>query len=146
MKRRFFIRRLALSVSAVAGAVAGISFFRQFYPPSFVRKQIAKIGNLHEFPVDTFTYLEKYKLYIYRDFEGVQAVSAVCTHLGCILDKSADGFECPCHGSKYDDTGKILSGPAPASLKWYNLHTAQDGKLVVDLNKTVDADFKYRVS
>jgi cytochrome b6-f complex iron-sulfur subunit len=105
-----------------------------------------KIGDLHEFPLDTYTYIEKYELFVYRDHEGVRAVSAVCTHLGCILNKGMDGFECPCHGSKYNDRGEVLSGPAPSNLTWYNLYSAQDGKLMVDMGSRVDAAFKYRIS
>lgn len=145
MKRRIFIRKLAIWFSAIAGTLACLSFFRQFYPPSFVRKQKVKIGDVHEFPVDTYTFIDRYDLFIYRDHEGVRAVSAVCTHLGCILDKSTEGFECPCHGSKYNDKGEVLSGPAPTDLKWYNLHKGHDGKLIVDLNRTVDAEFKFMV-
>lgn len=146
MERRSFIRRIPLILSGLAGAFAALSFLRQFYPPSFIRKQKVKIGDVHEFPVDTYTFLEKYNIYIYRDYEGVRAVSAVCTHLGCILDRSTDGFECPCHGSKYNDKGEVLSGPAPTDLRWYNLHSLHDGKLIVDLNQTVDPEYKLRIT
>jgi ubiquinol-cytochrome c reductase iron-sulfur subunit len=43
----------------------------------------------------------------------------ICTHLGCIpLSHQGpyDGFFCPCHGSIYDTSGRIRSGPAPANL------------------------------
>jgi ubiquinol-cytochrome c reductase iron-sulfur subunit len=43
----------------------------------------------------------------------------ICTHLGCIpLARQGDynGFFCPCHGSVYDTSGRIRSGPAPANL------------------------------
>jgi len=145
MKRRIFIHKLALSLSAIAGLIAGISFLRQFYPPSFVRKKKIKIGDPNLYPVDTYTYLDKYDLYIYRDYESVRAVSAVCTHLGCILEKTTEGFECPCHGSKYNDRGEVLSGPAPTDLKWYMLQKANDGRLVVDMSRIVDAEYRYSI-
>ena len=50
-------------------------------------------------------------------------VVGVCTHLGCTpLWTPGDGFEakgwhCPCHGSTYDYSGRIISGPAPANLE-----------------------------
>jgi cytochrome b6-f complex iron-sulfur subunit len=50
--------------------------------------------------------------------EGFVALYGVCTHLGC-LPKWVDTnfrFECPCHGSKYQLTGKYIEGPAPRSL------------------------------
>jgi len=45
-------------------------------------------------------------------------LSAVCTHLGCVVpwNNSENKFICPCHGSQYDDTGKVVRGPAPLSL------------------------------
>ncbi|AIK96732.1 ubiquinol-cytochrome c reductase iron-sulfur subunit [Candidatus Odyssella acanthamoebae] len=49
-------------------------------------------------------------------------VIGVCTHLGCIptlrknLVEGADGWLCACHGSKYDGSGRIISGPAPTNL------------------------------
>lgn len=130
-------------MSAIAGILAGLSFFRQFYPPSFVRRNMVDIGDIRVFPVDTYTYLDKYDIYIYRDHEGVRAVSAVCTHLGCILNKTTEGFECPCHGSKYNNKGEVLAGPAPTDLKWYGMHKAHNGNLIVDLNKNEDSSYKF---
>lgn len=45
-------------------------------------------------------------------------INAVCTHLGCVVPWNvAEGkFKCPCHGSQYDRTGKVVRGPAPLSL------------------------------
>jgi len=43
-------------------------------------------------------------------------VVGVCTHMGCIPGRSEDGWLCPCHGSVYDNSGRILHGPAPKNL------------------------------
>ena len=43
-------------------------------------------------------------------------VVGVCTHMGCIPSRSEDGWLCPCHGSVYDNSGRILHGPAPKNL------------------------------
>ncbi len=45
-------------------------------------------------------------------------LNAVCTHLGCVVPWNAaeNKFMCPCHGSQYDSTGKVVRGPAPLSL------------------------------
>ena len=55
---------------------------------------------------------------LFRDDEGVYAISLVCTHLGCIFDwKPTDGkFICPCHGSQFTRDGHYLTGPAPRGL------------------------------
>lgn len=47
------------------------------------------------------------------------AYSAVCSHMGCIVnfDQAANIFQCPCHGANYDGaTGAVTSGPAPQPL------------------------------
>ena len=50
------------------------------------------------------------------------AIKAECTHLGCLVQEDVallagpGGFACPCHGSKYDATGAVTRGPAPAPL------------------------------
>jgi glycine/D-amino acid oxidase-like deaminating enzyme/nitrite reductase/ring-hydroxylating ferredoxin subunit len=56
-----------------------------------------------------------HKVAAYRDESGVvHERSAVCTHVGCIVDwNSAEkGWDCPCHGSRFDPMGKVINGPA----------------------------------
>jgi cytochrome b6-f complex iron-sulfur subunit len=144
MKRRSFLSKTALALVTATGAVAAISYLRQFFPRLAGEKQRIALGDPGLFPVDTYTFLEEHKLFVYRDHEGIKAVSAVCTHLGCILEKSSDGFECPCHGSCYNDEGKVLSGPAPRDLSWYRVLRAADGKIVVDPGSTVPASEKFQ--
>ncbi len=50
----------------------------------------------------------------------VHAFSRKCTHQGCTLGASNNGTStCPCHGSKFDTSGGVVSGPATAPLKQY---------------------------
>ena len=62
------------------------------------------------------------------------ALSAVCTHLGCIVtwQKDAGIFLCPCHGGRFSKTGKVLSGPPPAPLPSYSVKVEQD-QLIIGL-------------
>ena len=56
------------------------------------------------------------------DYKGdLRAFSAVCTHLGCIVqwEKEAGTFLCPCHAGKYDALGNVISGPPPKPLPRY---------------------------
>jgi glycine/D-amino acid oxidase-like deaminating enzyme/nitrite reductase/ring-hydroxylating ferredoxin subunit len=56
----------------------------------------------------------------YRDDNGaVHAVSARCTHLGCTVrwNDAEKSWDCPCHGSRFDHTGKVLHGPAVEPLE-----------------------------
>ncbi|MFD7701122.1 FAD-dependent oxidoreductase [Streptomyces caelestis] len=60
------------------------------------------------------------RLAVYRDEDGVlHAVSARCTHLGCLVDFNAAerAWECPCHGSRFDTDGKVVQGPATRPLE-----------------------------
>ena len=52
------------------------------------------------------------------------AFSAVCPHLGCVLQWNADekSFDCPCHGSRFTKEGKLINGPAIKDLKRIELH------------------------
>lgn len=63
---------------------------------------------------------EEQKVAIYRDEDGkIHALSAACTHLGCIVSWNAaeTSWDCPCHGSRFSVDGQILHGPAATPLE-----------------------------
>lgn len=72
-----------------------------------------------------------------RRGDEVFALSTVCTHLGCIAKPMRDGFDCPCHGSRFGRDGTVLKGPAPKSLPWLKVTDAGKGVYVVDEGRTV---------
>lgn len=80
---------------------------------------------------------------LFRDDEGVYAVSLICTHLGCIVKDTADGFECPCHGSQFTADGTVTKGPAPTALPWRKV-TGSGGVYVVDEGAAVPAGTKVK--
>ena len=80
---------------------------------------------------------------LFRDGQGVWAVSTVCTHLGCIVKSSAEGFECPCHGSRFDARGAVTKGPAPTALPWLAVRLDGDA-CIVDQGTTVPAGTKVK--
>jgi Rieske Fe-S protein len=55
------------------------------------------------------------------DATSVVALSAVCTHQGCLVEYATSGMdlECPCHASRFDLTGAVTMSPAPSPLKKY---------------------------
>ena len=57
---------------------------------------------------------------VYRDEDGlISLCSAVCTHLGCIVqwNSAEKTFDCPCHGSRFNAKGEVMTGPAIRNLK-----------------------------
>ena len=146
LKRRSFLKKLALGSSLVAGILASLSALRAMLPKVTRDQSIYKIGVLADFPINTFTFSDKTDCFIFRDHQGVRAVSAICTHLGCTLEKNDTGFNCPCHGSFFDESGRVLSGPAPRSLAWFKVNLAADGQLIVDKKERVDIDDIFLIS
>ncbi|EPS66169.1 cytochrome b6-f complex iron-sulfur subunit 1, chloroplastic, partial [Genlisea aurea] len=59
------------------------------------------------------------------------AINAVCTHLGCVVpwNGAENKFICPCHGSQYNNQGRVVRGPAPLSLALVHADV-DDGKVV----------------
>lgn len=80
---------------------------------------------------------------LFRDAEGVYAISRVCTHLGCIVNTAGDDFECPCHGSRFAGDGRVLKGPAPRPLPWVKV-MGKAGEYVVDEDVVVPAGTKVK--
>ena len=68
-------------------------------------------------------------------------INAVCTHLGCVVpwNKAANKYLCPCHGSQYDETGKVVRGPAPLSLALAHI---SDVEGVVTFSTWSETDFR----
>jgi Rieske Fe-S protein len=59
------------------------------------------------------------KVAVYRDEHGsLHAVSAVCTHLGCLVEwnRAEQTWDCPCHGSRFRTDGSVIQGPAKRDL------------------------------
>ncbi|MFJ3820554.1 FAD-dependent oxidoreductase [Streptomyces nodosus] len=68
---------------------------------------------------------------VHRDDSGqLHAVSARCTHLGCLVafNRAEQAWECPCHGSRFALDGRILQGPAVRPLKRREVRAAWNGQ------------------
>lgn len=104
-----------------------------------------KIGIPENFPVGVVKKLEDQRVYIFSENDGLHAISSVCTHLGCIVALTDTGFQCPCHGSKYNRDGKVIAGPAPRNLPWWEISQSLDGSLIVDAAKEVKQGTTFKV-
>jgi Rieske Fe-S protein len=77
------------------------------------------LGDASDIPVGSGVIYTAEKVVVTQPVKGeYRAFSAVCTHVGCILNKIADGtIDCPCHGSEFRITnGAVVAGPAPTPL------------------------------
>src|SRR5579885_1484774 len=130
--------RRKLVVSSVVG-VLGINFFmflRFFFPRTlFEPKTVFVVGYPSDFGfgVDT-RFQQADRIWIVRNAEGVFAIFARCTHLGCTPDwkPSENKFKCPCHGSGYDSEGINFEGPAPRPMDRAHVELDPQGQIVVD--------------
>ncbi|CAK9189766.1 unnamed protein product [Sphagnum troendelagicum] len=68
-------------------------------------------------------------------------VNAVCTHLGCVVpwNNAENKFICPCHGSQYNNQGRVVRGPAPLSLALAHVDVAE-GKVL--FSPWTETDFR----
>lgn len=70
---------------------------------------------------------------------GLTALWQKCVHLGCRVPwcATSQGFECPCHGSKYNYVGEYQAGPAPRNLDRFVVEVTEDGRLIIDTGSVI---------
>lgn len=138
MPRRDFLSLAGLTAAgaAVLGSMLGMA---RLPMPRVLPEagSLFRIGRPEEFPPGTVRTIPERNVRVVATAGGVAAMSLVCTHLGCIVGETADGFKCPCHGSRFGPGGELLAGPAPRPLRWLAVSRAADGGLLVDANREV---------
>jgi cytochrome b6-f complex iron-sulfur subunit len=141
--RRFFLTGCATIAAASGGFV--VSTFR-FLVPNVLYEPSRRvtIGAPDDYPPSSVTFLAAQRCFLFHGTEGFYAISSICTHLGCNVKRGAPGFVCPCHGSRFDENGRVVHGPAPAPLAWYSLALSPRGELVLDLDRVVEPDFRLK--
>lgn len=77
--------------------------------------------------------------YLAADDRGIFALTAVCTHRGClVLSQGPTGYGCPCHDSAYDFQGEVTEGPAKLPLRHLEVKAIDPkGRLQVDVSTMV---------
>ena len=133
--RRDFLNEITMGALGIAG-LGSVAVTYQYFSPNvlFEPSTTFRAGNPDLYPVHSVTFLQDQQVYIVRMTEGFYAVSAVCTHLGCITQwkPDADMIACPCHGSKFHPDGVKIEGPAPRPLPHFAITLTADGELQVD--------------
>ncbi len=149
LTRRNFLEVVSLGALG-ATAIGGLILSGEYLSPNVVKEPPTKFtaGSPDNFPPGSVTLDKEQKVYIVRAKDGYfYALSAVCTHLGCITNwKQDEGIvACPCHGSKFDVEGRKIEGPAPRPLPRFSIGLDDRGLLVVDKSVTVGEDTTLKV-
>jgi cytochrome b6-f complex iron-sulfur subunit len=92
------------------------------------------VGLASDFGPNTSTRIEQIPALLVRNEGGFKALSLVCTHLGCTVEDSPEGFGCPCHGSRYDGSGEVRRGPASKPLQELRTEITDDGRLIIHVD------------
>ena len=96
--------------------------------------ETVEVGTDNDFPVGTGKTVDvnAAPVLVIRLADRWIALSAVCTHLGCLVryDPGRKQIICPCHAGVFDLNGNVVSGPAPRPLNAYDIQDVA-GKILV---------------
>lgn len=128
--RRDFLklaRDVLLTLSGVL-TFGGLLRFLDFDPSPAPRTEF-DLGSPDDYPLNSRTLLPDPPAMLIHTDGVFSAFSLVCTHLGCAVEQNADGFACPCHGSRFDVDGRVTHGPATKSLRSLRLEMTAEGNI-----------------
>jgi cytochrome b6-f complex iron-sulfur subunit len=133
-RRDAFVR---IGVGSMCVACSGAAVFGyQFLAPNVLYEPspVINAGKPDRYPPGSVTQDLQSGIYIVNGPEGIYAMSAVCTHLGCLTvwRPELGIVACPCHGSKFTRDGTKIEGPAPRPLIWLTASINDEGDLLID--------------
>jgi cytochrome b6-f complex iron-sulfur subunit len=146
-RRQFFVKAGITSI-AIAAVGTGV-FAYEFLSPNVLYEPspIVNAGKPDRYPPESVTLDPETGIYLVHDSQGYFALSAICTHLGCLTAFKQDTgrIECPCHGSKFRPDGTKIEGPAPKPLPLLRTWLNEDGELMVDRSTVISEKQVVRV-
>jgi len=111
-----------MAVGVMLG-MGGLAFrFAQYLYPVILPERLVEVsaGKIADIPAGGVRVINLPEGPVLLESAGteIRAFSAICTHLGCVVQYRADSkeFVCPCHGGKYDFNGKVTFGPPQRPL------------------------------
>jgi cytochrome b6-f complex iron-sulfur subunit len=139
-RREAFVK---IGVGSICVACSGAAVFGyEFLSPNVLYEPspVANAGKPDRYRLESVTQDLQSGIYIVHGPEGIYAMSAVCTHLGCLTawQPELGIVACPCHGSKFKRDGTKIEGPAPRPLVWLKAWIDDDGDLLVDRSSPLD--------
>jgi cytochrome b6-f complex iron-sulfur subunit len=92
------------------------------------RVNVASTADLPVGSGEVFSVVNKPVIVIHTPDGDFVALSATCTHLGCILfwDQERQVIACPCHEAYFNTIGDVISGPPPSPLDEYRVQVEGD--------------------
>jgi nitrite reductase/ring-hydroxylating ferredoxin subunit len=107
-------------------------------------------GNVADVAADSLRVVSGANVVLARDPGGLYAMSAVCTHAGCIVavvknGGAASNLHCNCHGSDFASDGTAIRGPAVMALQHYQVDVAVDGTITIQGGQPVTSDIRTQV-
>ena len=148
VSRREFFGRIGVSACAVAAVGSGVVTLDYLKPKVLFEPSSSFIaGTPLDFSDGVVRFQKEKKAFVIGTSGGVYALSAVCTHLGCIARFKSDEkvIACPCHGSRFDLEGNVIHGPAPRPLPWLDVTEDAQGNLVVDTGIVIPRGKVFKV-
>ena len=132
LTRRDFIK-ITTTALLTASGLLGLGGLLRFldYESEPAPKTTFDLGPASAYAPGSRTILAEVPAVLFHTTTGFSALSLICTHLGCTVQRQADGFTCPCHGSRYDQNGAILRGPAQKPLRALRVEIAPAGHLIL---------------
>jgi cytochrome b6-f complex iron-sulfur subunit len=128
--RRDFLKIVSSAVLTIAGLLGLGGLFRFLDTQTELSPQTDfNLGLTDKYPLGSRTVLPDVPALLVHSQAGFSALSLVCTHLGCTVESHADGFACPCHGSRFDLQGSVTRGPAGKPLNSLRTAITSDGNL-----------------
>lgn len=131
-RREFLYYAWLSSLAAVAAGSGGATLafaYPRFKEGEFGGKFV--VGKAEDVAEGQVVTVREGKFFLTRQGGEFKAFYQVCTHLGCLLRETKDGFACPCHGSSFDPNGMLVSSPAPRDMDEFVVEVV-DGNIVVD--------------
>jgi len=141
ISRRQFLSWFSIAwMSFAAASLGALSLVLRFMFPNvlFEPQMSFKAGFPDDYePGVDERWKEKFGVWLVKTAEGMYAILATCTHLGCTPNwlSNENKFKCPCHGSGFYPTGINFEGPAPRPLERVRIGLAEDGQIMIDKSK-----------
>jgi cytochrome b6-f complex iron-sulfur subunit len=146
MNRRGFLGLLTRALLWFSGAVGAVGLVRFLsYDQEPASKGLYTLKFPAAYPLGSITPIPEARVFLVRDQAGFSARSLICPHLGCVVEKSEGGYQCPCHGSRFGELGELVNGPASYSLNSVWLGLDEEGRLVVDVQTGVAWEWRLMV-